>query len=106
MELTIDNIKSLVYFKKVRWTLHAINRLIERNILQDDVKSAILNGEIIETYESDYPYPSCLILGISYSGVLLHIVCGINDYELWIITAYYPSKNDWDDNYRTRRKKI
>ena len=103
MELTISNIKTLVYFNKIRWTFHAINRMIERNILQSEVKSALLKGEIIETYLNDYPYPSCLVLGIAYNGVVLHIVCGINDYELWIITVYYPSKNDWDNNFKTRR---
>ena len=49
-------------------------RLFQRNISQKDVKNAIINGEIIESYDSDYPYPSCLIYGVSIENKILHVV--------------------------------
>ena len=76
---------------------------MQRNITQKDVINALLNGEIIEVYESDYPYPSCLVYGINLNNKVLHIVCGSNEKELWIITAYYPDNVEWEDDMKTRR---
>ena len=38
----------------------------------DDVMNAINNGEIIEQYPDDYPFPSCLILGITINDEYVH----------------------------------
>ena len=61
---------------------------------------AIAKGEVIEDYPDDYPYPSCLILG---EGI--HIVAGIGDDMLWLITAYRPDLDQWSDDLKTRREK-
>ena len=90
---------------KIRWTNHAIIRLFQRNITQEDIQSAILNGEIIEEYENDYPYASCLVYGINIENKVLHIVWGMNESELWIITAYYPDNVSWENDLKTRREK-
>ena len=79
-------------------------RLLPKNISQEDIENAILNGEIIEEYESDYPYPSCLVYGISLNNNIIHIVCGVNNDELWIITAYYPDKEKWDNSLKIRKE--
>ena len=64
----------------------------------------MLNGTIIEEYENDYPYPSCLVYGISVNNKILHIVCGFNGEELWIITAYYPNRDEWNEDMKTRKE--
>ena len=61
-------------------------------------------GTIIEEYENDYPYPSCLVYGISVNNKILHIVCGFNGEELWIITAYYPNRDEWNEDMKTRKE--
>ncbi len=66
---------------------------------------AILNGQIIEEYENDYPYPSCLIFGTTLNKKVLHIVCGTNENEVWIITAYYPDSMEWNSDFKTRKEK-
>ena len=104
-KLKIDNIKQMVKDGKIRWTNHVIVRLFQRNITQEDIQSAILNGEIIEEYENDYPYASCLVYGINIENKVLHIVCGMNESELWIITAYYPDNVSWENDLKTRREK-
>ena len=76
--INIDTIKKFVTCGKIRWTNHVIIRLLQRNINQRDVEHALLNGTIIEEYENDYPYPSCLVYGISVNNKILHIVCGFN----------------------------
>lgn len=104
-KLEIEKIKQLVREDKIRWTNHAIIRLFQINITQEDIQSAILNGEIIEEYENDYPYASCLVYGINIENKVLHIVCGMNESELWIITAYYPDNVSWENDLKTRREK-
>lgn len=104
-KINIDKIKLLVKEEKIRWTNHIMIRLLQRNISQDDIIKAILNGQIIEEYENDYPYPSCLIFGTTLNKKVLHIVCGTNENEVWIITAYYPDSMEWNSDFKTRKEK-
>ena len=72
-ELEIDHIQSCVNKKQIKWTEHCATRMFERNISKIDVINTILNGKIIEYYENDYPFPSCLILGLDNGNVMLHV---------------------------------
>ena len=89
--------------ERIYWTKHCLNRLNQRNILVPEVKEAINNGEIIEYYYEDYPHPSCLILGYTKNSIKLHIVCGISRDILYIITAYHPDENKWEEDMKIRR---
>ena len=104
-KLNINIIKQLIKNQKIRWTNHVMIRLLQRNITQNDVENALLNGEIIEEYEDSYPYPSCLVYGINLNNKVLHIVCESNGEELWIITAYYPDNIEWERDFKTRKEK-
>ena len=84
-------------------TQHTIIRFQERGIQLNDVLSAINNGEIIEDYPDDYPFPSCLILGPSSMRHSLHVVCGSGNKKLWVITAYFPSTDKWESDFKTRK---
>lgn len=81
-------------------------RLVQRNISMMDVQEAICNGEIIENYPDDYPYPSCLVFGYQSDNRILHVVCACNDTddELWLITAYFPTEDKWENDFKTRRE--
>lgn len=103
--LSIENIKKYLQERKVYWTKHCLNRLSQRNILIKDVKTAIANGRILEYYYEDYPFPSCLIQGYSLSNKILHIICGMSDNKVYMITAYYPDSDRWEEDMKTRRKK-
>lgn len=103
--MNLDEIKQLCANKKIRWTNHMFMRLVQRGISTDDVGNALINGEIIEDYPTDYPYPSCLILGLTIDEKILHVVCGSNGEELWLITAYYPNPDSWSNDFKVRREK-
>lgn len=75
-----------------------------RDILISDIKTAINNGKIIEYYYEDYPFPSCLILGKDKKNNTIHIVCGLSDNFIYMITAYYPDNEEWEEDMKTRRK--
>ena len=102
--LKIDIIKQYLKERKIDWTKHCLNRLSKRNILIADVKYILMSGTIIEYYYDDYPYPSCLIKGCSIDFKILHVVCGISDGLIHVITAYYPDVNRWEEDMKTRRK--
>ena len=78
----------------------------ERNITVDDVMNAIDNGEIIEQYPDDFPFPSCLILGLTIHDVYIHIVVSMNDDKIYLITAYVPDTDKWEADMKTRRQEV
>jgi len=45
------------------------------------------------------------VLGYTAAREALHIICGSNEIELWLITAYYPNPDEWTDNFKQRRRK-
>ena len=103
--MNIEDIVQLCNKQALRWTNHILERIFRRGISTDDVENALTNGEIIEQYPTDYPYPSCLVLGLTKAGKALHVVCGSNGVELWLITAYFPNPFEWSDDFKQRSKK-
>ena len=103
--MTIEEIARLCNKQTLRWTNHILKRIFQRGIGIADVENALINGEIIEQYPTDYPFPSCLVLGQTKAGKTLHIVCGSNGRELWLITAYFPNPFEWTDDFKHRRNK-
>jgi len=85
---------------------HAIQRMFERDIFEIDVENTIKSGEIIEEYLDDKPYPSFLVLGLN-GDKPLHVVFAKNHEEnqIIIITAYYPDKDKWSNDYKRRIEK-
>lgn len=104
MEISIETLRALCDSGSIRWTLHVLQRMMQRGISRADVIHAIQTGAIIEQYPDDYPFPSCLILGSNMAGNTVHVVCGRGPDDLWIITAYYPDPSEWEADYKTRRQ--
>ncbi|ANR71888.1 hypothetical protein AXF19_06335 [Selenomonas sp. oral taxon 126] len=90
---------------QLRWTNHILTRLFQRGISIDDVMHTMTNGEIIERYPEDYPYPSYLIFGVTVKNAWLHVVCGISIDRLHLITAYNPDPERWESDGKTRKEK-
>jgi len=100
----IESIKHKVRQERHRLTIHTFERCTERGISPDEIKEVILSGEIIEAYPEDKYGPSCLICGITQRRRILHVQCSID--PVWIITTYAPTLNpdEWEDNFKRRRK--
>lgn len=101
---TIEDFRKINRSKNIIITLHGQLRLNERNISVDDVMNAINNGEIIEQYPQDFPFPSCLILGISIKNKYIHIVVSINEDKIYLITAYLPTTDKWSADFKSRKE--
>jgi hypothetical protein len=81
-----------------------MRRMFERAITVEDVTRAIRDGEVIEDYPNDVPYPSRLILYIRPNGPL-HVVLATDrtDSTCIVVTAYVPDPALWDNDFRRRR---
>ena len=50
-------------FERLVFRVHAIQRMYQRSISEEEVRIVIKTGETIEDYPADFPYPSRLVLG-------------------------------------------
>ena len=103
MELDIAELRKLYKNDMVFLTAHCSLRLDQRGIGEDDIQSALNNGEIIEQYPDDFPWPSCLILGYSNDRPL-HICMASSGEAGKLITAYWPDPAKWSSDFRTRKE--
>ena len=101
--LNIGDLQNLCGDKSIAITKHAKYRLTERDITVENIKNAIHAGEIIEQYENDKPFPSCLVLGSTEKNQYIHVVASVGGEFLYIITAYKPDKNGWEPDLKTRK---
>lgn len=101
--MTIQDLRKLCNDDTIQITAHVLKRCHERGITLDKIMICIMNGEIIEDYPSDFPFPSALVLEYKI-GCPMHVVAGIGQNRLWIITAYYPDLKYWERDFKTRKE--
>ena len=58
---------------QVIYQRHAVERMAQRGVSEEDVMHVLLTGESIQVYADDTPFPSELILGWR-DGRPLHII--------------------------------
>jgi len=95
LDAIIDSIRS----GRINITYHARQEAKNDSLLLDDILNATENGEVIEDYPTDQPYPSCLIYGESEKGDPIHCVWA-HDTKTKIsvlITVYRPNPKLWID---------
>ena len=102
--ITKDYLSKFCHDETIILTRHLTLRCSERDLSYDDIKQTILNGEIVEQYPDDYPYPSCLIAGFAVDNKHIHVVCGMGEIELHLITVYYPDIEEWTDDFKIRKE--
>lgn len=83
---------------------HAAMRFKQRGLKAKDIRAAVNDGEIIEHYPEDFPFPSCLILGKSTDDKWVHVVMSDEGSMSRVITAYFPDPDKWSDDFRTRKE--
>lgn len=102
----LEKLRQSVKQKKIIWRRHALERMLERDLSRAVVLDVVLSGQVIEDYSADRLTPTALILG--WDGKRpVHIVVSIEtdaDDEVAVITAYEPSLEAFESDYRTRRK--
>jgi hypothetical protein len=101
----IDEVRRISSIRLL-FTRHALDQMIQpdRLITKEDVISVVNSGEIIEDYPEDSRGHSCLMLGEGVDGRKLHVNCAPKMDHLVIITAYVPNLEEWDEEFRKRRR--
>jgi len=84
---------------------HAVLRMLERGITKSEVLHVIDEGEVIEQYPDDKPYPSSLMFGMAGNRPL-HVVVACNEEEQVriVVKVYSPDTSIFMGDFRTRKK--
>lgn len=91
--------------RKLRYTEHALNRMDQWKVDARILPALIKDGEVLETYPQDRPYPSRLILGWEGAEPVHAVAADVpGGEETIIITVYRPEADRWDNDFRTRRQ--
>ena len=101
--LSIEDFRRINRAETIVVSQHGRKRLSERGIALSDVMMAMESGEIVEQYPQDFPFPSCLILGKARDAQMLHVVASVNEDRIYLITAYFPDAESWEEDWKTRK---
>lgn len=102
--MNIADIIDSIQNHRIRITDHADEEAEADALTFDEIFFSVSQGEIIEQYSTDKPYPSCLIYGQTFGGDHIHTVWAFNEDNQWsvLITVYRPDSDRWID-FRKRR---
>lgn len=107
INIDLELIKNCARQHQLRFTNHAVRRMLERAISDTEIQEAIVNGEVIEDYPADKYGPSCLIwvCFISVVGQVTNLLLRrrqianlpyilnsteTHPFDLWSNTGYAP----------------
>jgi len=101
----LDDIREKIERRQYELSKHAVDQSILRGISVAEIEEAISGqSEVIENYPEDKYGATCLILGHTKAGRLLHIQCSYPSRPLIkIVTLYEPDPQHWID-MRIRKK--
>lgn len=93
--------------KRILFLPHALRQMNapERMISTREIRAVVFHGVVIEDYPEDARGHSCLMLGRGDGGRPIHVVCAPKPDYLAIITAYLPSEEQWEPDWRTRKER-
>ena len=99
----IEEIRRKIANNLFEFSQHGVNQSITRRISVQELREAIINGEVIEKYPNDKYGPSCLVFGVTLAGRPIHIHCSYPSRPLIkLITLYEPDSQLWI-NFKVRR---
>jgi hypothetical protein len=81
------------------YRIHALERMFERNISCRELNKIIKNGELVENYPNNVPYPSKLVMG-RVNNRPVHVVFTENKEgkTAIVVTVYEPDPGKWIRN--------
>jgi len=92
--------------KRLLFLPHAVRQMArpDRMITTQEVRTIIERGEFVEDYPEDVRGHSCLMVGRGEGSRPVHVVCSPKDDYLAIITAYLPDPEEWEPDFKTRKR--
>ena len=85
--------------------IHALKRMRQRNINEQDIRQVLITGEVIENYPDALPLACRLVMGWCENRCL-HVVVAddVQAQESIIITTYEPSPFEWEPDLKRRKQ--
>ena len=104
----MQKIRDCFEFETIFYTRHAKYEMENEEfgrIYEHEVYEAVYNGETLEEYPDDKPYPSILIFGRTASNRPLHTVYAYDKIGnlAVIITVYQPNPELWIEHKRRKK---
>ena len=107
----VERICEAVEAFKYALDAHAFERLQQRKIRPNEIRHIVLFGTAIEYDHAgtrDRPFPGILFSGMTTDGRPLHVkvderIQARTKFKHFVVTAYEPDPELWDDNFRLRR---
>ncbi len=100
---TLEEVRNQLSAGEFEFSRHALKRVVERNINDQEIRQTGVQANVIEDYPDDKYSPSCPLLGFTQARRPLHIQVSLAETKLVkIITIYEPNPNEWV-NYSQRR---
>jgi hypothetical protein len=91
----------------ILWTRHGIAELANEGWTRGRVERGLVTAEVIEDYPTLHrPLPDCLALGWMAPRLPFHAVLAVDDKRdvLVVITVYRPSIEEWEHDWKTRKR--
>ena len=100
----LEFIKTRVKERKIKWTYHVNMRMKDRFISREYIINPADSFQVIEEHPNDKYLPSYLIYS-EYQTRAFHILfaADVQGDNVRIVTAYYPTPDEWNDELKTRR---
>lgn len=101
--MEIERIRQAVREGRINTRYHASRRMMEREILYEEVLEVISKGEVVENYPEAKPFPAYLIMGSVKGKEPLYVLCSFDGEVVHIITVHWLDPQKWITPW-TRRK--
>lgn len=90
---------------EVMWTYHVTMRLRGRFVSRPAILEAVDSYEVIEAYREDKYLPSYLVLAQEEHGAF-HVLFAtdVPGRNVRVVTAYRPNPDEWEPDFRHRRR--
>lgn len=85
--IEINEFRKALSNGNIIWRKHLLQKLAERGIQQNDIITILINGECIQDYPDDKPYPSALFLFYYFRLMTNRIMLSLHltTFTIWCI---------------------
>jgi hypothetical protein len=103
--MDLQRVRELLRTEQIELELslpHAVTEARKDGLTTEDLNEAVMNGEVVEDYGE-----RILLLGFASDyRIPFHVVleCIPGDTVATVVTAYIPSHDRWETNWKTRKR--
>lgn len=96
---------NMINDNKIFYTKHFKDRQKERNLLNINIKEALIKGEVIE-YVYRYNVGEKFLIYCNIDNMVFHIVVIVKNRNCLLKTIYIPNHTHFESDNKTRKDKI